>query len=344
MLFLVTILVVGDVCARAGVFVQGARLVSRLGHGRPVALMTGVFLLAATVTTVLSLDATVVLLMPVVVGAALTVGADPWPNAHTSLRMANSASLLLPVSNLTNLLALPYLGLSFAGFVGAMAPVLVAVLVVEYVALRWLFRRELTAPLAEPEAEDPGAGARFPVVVVGVMLVGFLVGGQLGWHPFWCSGAAAVVLVGLGPTPRAGLGPRRARRGPSRLRGPGARPGGRGRRAVGRWVRRPGPRRAARLHVVRRPPRHLGDRDRPVGPADQPLRGPAAPPDAGAARSDRRARGPARPQHRLGTDLDRVAGEPPVAARPAATGDGADDPGSSTGCPWSSPRSRCWPA
>ena len=194
-LFLVTILVVGDVCARAGVFVEGARLVARFGHGRPVALMTGVFVLAATVTTVLSLDATVVLLMPVVVGAALAVGADPWPNAHTSLRMANSASLLLPVSNLTNLLALPYLGLSFAGFVGAMAPVLAAVLIVEYAALRWLFRRELKAPLAEPEPEDTVTGARFPVVVVGVMLVGFLVGGQLGWHPFWCSGAAALVLV-----------------------------------------------------------------------------------------------------------------------------------------------------
>jgi arsenical pump membrane protein len=55
-LFLVTILVVGDVCARAGLFVQGARLVSRFGHGRPVALTTGVFVLAATVTTVCSVS------------------------------------------------------------------------------------------------------------------------------------------------------------------------------------------------------------------------------------------------------------------------------------------------
>ncbi len=207
-LFLVTILVVGDVCAKAGVFVRAAGVVARWGKGRPVVLMSGVFLLAALVTVVLSLDATVVLLMPVVVGAAMASGLSPWPNAHTSLRMANSASLLLPVSNLTNLLALHHLRLSFAGFVAAMAPVLAVVLLVEYAALRWLFRADLRTsvvepvaesvaePEAEPEAEsvsDQETG--FPIVVVGVMLAGFVVVGQLDWHPFWVSGAAAVVLV-----------------------------------------------------------------------------------------------------------------------------------------------------
>jgi len=57
-LFLVTILVVGDVCGRAGVFVAAAGGVRRLGRDRPVPLFTGVFLLAALVTSVLSLDAT----------------------------------------------------------------------------------------------------------------------------------------------------------------------------------------------------------------------------------------------------------------------------------------------
>ena len=129
--------------------------------------MTGVFVLAATVTTVLSLDATVVLLMPVVVGAALAVGADPWPNAHTSLRMANSASLLLPVSNLTNLLALPHLGLSFAGFVGRDGSRSGCR------ADRGVRRASLAVPSradgAAGRARRRGAvtGARFPVVVVG---------------------------------------------------------------------------------------------------------------------------------------------------------------------------------
>lgn len=122
LLFLMSILVVGEVCARAGVFALGTRVVARLSQGRPAALMSGVFVLAALVTAVLSLDATVVLLMPVVVGAALAVRGSPWPSAHACLRMANSASLLLPVSNLTNLLALHHLDLTFAGFAARMAP------------------------------------------------------------------------------------------------------------------------------------------------------------------------------------------------------------------------------
>ena len=117
-LFLVTILVVSDVCARAGLFAAAARLVGGASRGRPDRLLLGVFLLAALVTAVLSLDATVVLLTPIVVGAAATLGTSDRPGAFACLRMANSASLLLPVSNLTNLLALPYLDLDFVGVRG----------------------------------------------------------------------------------------------------------------------------------------------------------------------------------------------------------------------------------
>ena len=73
--------------------------------------------------------------------------------------MANSASLLLPVSNLTNLLALPHLDLTFTGFAVRMAPVLAVVLVVEYVGLRLLFRRDLTGE-PRPDADGPAARCR----------------------------------------------------------------------------------------------------------------------------------------------------------------------------------------
>ena len=158
-LFLVTILVVADVCARAGLFAAAAARVRDAGGGRAVPIFTGVFLLAAAVTAVLSLDATVVLLTPVVVAAAVSSGTSYRPGAHACLRMANSASLLLPVSNLTNLLAMPHLDLTFGGFALVMAPVLAVVLVVEYVALRLLFRRDLAAP---PGPAQRGGGTAAP--------------------------------------------------------------------------------------------------------------------------------------------------------------------------------------
>jgi arsenical pump membrane protein len=151
----------------------------------------------------------VVLLTPVVVAAATASATSTRPGAHACLRMANSASLLLPVSNLTNLLALPHTDLTFGGFARAMAPVLAAVLVVEYAALRLLSRRELADGV--PRAAGARPGDRLdrldrdvpplplvPLGVVAVMLVGFAVGSPLGVAPAWVSGAAAVVLVAWG--------------------------------------------------------------------------------------------------------------------------------------------------
>lgn len=199
--FLLTILVVAEICGRAGVFAAAALRVRRSSRGSATRLLTGTFLLAAVVTTVLSLDATVVLVTPVAVAAARGLGASPRPAAYTCLRMANSASLLLPVSNLTNLLAMPHLDLTFAGFALRMAPAFAAVLVVEYVGLRLLFRRELAgSPVgARGPTPTPGSGAPalepFPVAVVALMLVGFAAGSPLGVEPVWVSAAAALVLT-----------------------------------------------------------------------------------------------------------------------------------------------------
>jgi arsenical pump membrane protein len=192
--FLVTILVVSEVCARAGVFEAAAQRVARWGGGAAVGLFTGGFLLAALVTITLSLDATVVLLTPVVLVAATTRGVPARPGSYACLRMANSASLLLPVSNLTNLLALPHLHLTFLGFAARMAPVLVVVLVVEYAGLRWLFRDPLHVVPAG-EAPDAEPAPIFPVVVVAIMLVGFAAVSPFGGQPWWVSLAAAVVLT-----------------------------------------------------------------------------------------------------------------------------------------------------
>ena len=200
-LFLVTILVVADVCARAGVFAAAAERVRAASGGAPVRMFTGVFLLAAAVTAGLSLDATVVLLTPVVVVATAAARTSAAPGSHACLRMANSASLLLPVSNLTNLLAMPHLSLTFGAFALTMAPVLLAVLVVEYAVLRLLFRRELATPAPVGGPGHPAPAGRppplepVPLAVVAAMLVGFAVGSPFGVEPCWISGVAALVLV-----------------------------------------------------------------------------------------------------------------------------------------------------
>ncbi|MBF4163597.1 SLC13 family permease [Nocardioides acrostichi] len=202
LVFLAAVLVVAEVCARAGVFEAAATLL-RGGSGPRLLLST--LLLAAVVTAVLSLDATVVLVTPVVVAAAVARGARPGPVAWACLRMANSASLLLPVSNLTNLLAARSLDLTFLGFARAMAPVWLVVVAAEWAIMRLQLRADLVAPpdTAAPRSvrtAPPGGVVAVPVATVIVMLVLFAALSPLGVAPAWVAAPAAVGLAAWAAT------------------------------------------------------------------------------------------------------------------------------------------------
>src|SRR4051794_29696226 len=82
-----------------------ARAAARLARGSVLGLWLLVVLVAVVATAVLSLDTTAVLLTPVVLALAAQLGLDRALFAYTAVWLANTASLLLPVSNLTNLLA-----------------------------------------------------------------------------------------------------------------------------------------------------------------------------------------------------------------------------------------------
>ena len=177
-------------------------------------LLSRVFVVAAATTAALSLDATVVLLTPVVLIAAARLRVRARPHAYACGHLANSASLLLPVSNLTNLLAFSVSGLSFGGFAALMALPWLAAIGVEYVVIRWFFAADLIlsppagraadAPKAAGAAEAAGAakeeadGLRAPVfslVVLGLTLGGFAVASAAGANPAWAALAGALVLA-----------------------------------------------------------------------------------------------------------------------------------------------------
>ncbi len=103
--FLAAILLLGHLAAVEGVFGWlGVQLGSR-SRGSPRLLLQLTFASAAITTAVLSLDATVVLLTPVVLATARSLRIRARPHVYACAHLANSGSLLLPVSNLTNLLA-----------------------------------------------------------------------------------------------------------------------------------------------------------------------------------------------------------------------------------------------
>ena len=195
--FLGAILVVAHVCQRDGLFsAAGARL-ARLGS--PVRLLRGVFGLAAMTTALLSLDTTVVLLTPVVHDTAVRLRMRPKPHVYACTHLANSASLLLPVSNLTNLLAFSVAGLTLIQFGGLMAAPWLVVIAVEYVAFRWFFAGDLRAGTAAAGPAHPVGRPpvpRFTVLALAATLAGLVLASLAGLNPAWAAGAGAVVLAG----------------------------------------------------------------------------------------------------------------------------------------------------
>ena len=119
--FLAAVLVLAKLCDDEGLFHAAGVAMARRSAGEPRKLLGTVFVIAATTTAILSLDATVVLLTPVVLATARTLGIPSRPHAYATAHLANTASLLLPVSNLTNLLAFSAAGLTFAHFSAVMA-------------------------------------------------------------------------------------------------------------------------------------------------------------------------------------------------------------------------------
>ena len=197
--FLAALLVLAEGCRRYGLFDAIGALLAVGARGEPRRLLGLVFLVAAAVTAVLSLDATIVLLTPVVFATAARVRISPRPHVFACAHLANSASLLLPVSNLTNLLAFHASGLSFLHFAALMVLPTLAVLAVEWAAFTRFFATDLQRPHRERARPEREPLPRFPLVVVGLTLAGFAVSGTLGIEPVWVAlaGALAITAPGL---------------------------------------------------------------------------------------------------------------------------------------------------
>lgn len=231
------LLLIGNVASEDGLFEAiGARLArARLG---PVALLVALLGLDAVVTAILNLDTAVVFLTPVLVHAARHRGLDEEPFLLGSVFMANAASLLLPGSNLTNLLVVGRHAIGSVYARGMVGPWLVSCLVT---AIFVVIARRPSAVGAAHAGTAPalrvGAGAvatlaaaaavlalrnaALPVLAIGVAALAlrrlrprldarapaalFLLAVAVGtlarsWH------GPARLLAAVGPWPTAGLG------------------------------------------------------------------------------------------------------------------------------------------
>lgn len=141
--FLLLIKLASDLLDDAGVFTLLAALLARWSRGRTWVLFVLFCLLSIGATAVLSLDATVVLMTPIAIGLAKRLGVSIMPFLFATIWLANISSLFLPVSNLSNLLALTHSGWSAWEFASRAFGVQLVLLAVVGAVMAVLFRKEL---------------------------------------------------------------------------------------------------------------------------------------------------------------------------------------------------------
>jgi arsenical pump membrane protein len=201
LLFLLSLLALSLLVGKSGFFDWAAIRCGRMANGDAHRLYHNAFLAGAIVTAVLSLDTTAVMLTPVLLALVKRLRVPAAPYVVLCAFVANVGSLLLPISNLTNLLFADAFRQTFAAFAARMlAPQLVA-LVTTYLILRWHFRRDLPNRFEGENLPDPATvipNRSYFVVCIAVLaavLVCYFIAPLVGLEPYVFAFAASAVLA-----------------------------------------------------------------------------------------------------------------------------------------------------
>jgi arsenical pump membrane protein len=168
-LFLIGMMLLSELAREHGVFDWVSSSAVRHSHNSPARLFTLVYAIGTAVTVFMSNDATAVVLTPAILAAAKKAKAQPLPHLFACALIANAASFALPISNPANLVVfrqgMPPLGrwLLFFG-----VPSLASI-VVTYLVLRLLFRKELSGKL-ESDVEVKPLRTEGKLVLGGLVL------------------------------------------------------------------------------------------------------------------------------------------------------------------------------
>jgi arsenical pump membrane protein len=204
LLFLAALLPLSALVEASGFFAWAAVQAVRRARGDGRALYRNVFLLGAAVTIALSLDTTAVMLTPLVLVFVTRLRLPARPYVLACAFVANTGSLLLPISNLTNLLFVEAFDVGFARFAARMVLPQLAALAVTYALCRWAFRAELPArfdpSLLGSPAEAVGHRGYFraSAAVLGLVFAGYFVAPLVGVRPYAVAFAGAAALLGYG--------------------------------------------------------------------------------------------------------------------------------------------------
>lgn len=204
LIVIVSIMVTSACAAELGVFVRLASWIEPYTRGPVRHAFRVTFVLSALTAAMLSNDAAILLVTPVVLDLLRAV--YPKRNPKFALPFAFAAFVAagvapLPTGNPMNLVVAARAGIRFHDYALHMIPVAIVGWVVAYAALAWCFRGVLSdeAPAlgAAPRALPLGRPARIVLVVTAGSVASYPVLALLGLRPWVVAAPAACVAVAV---------------------------------------------------------------------------------------------------------------------------------------------------
>jgi Na+/H+ antiporter NhaD/arsenite permease-like protein len=192
---------------RTGFFEYVARHAIRLSHGEPYRLLVLLSVLTAVLSALLDNVTTVVLLTPVILSIARTLGVSPFPYLISQILASNIGGTATLIGDPPNIMIGSAAGLDFGAFLIHLAPVVLVIFAAFLVFTRIVFggsmqddatRLDVLAQVDPATAiRDRGLMIR-SLIVLGLTIAGFLAHSALGLEAATVAllGATALMIVG----------------------------------------------------------------------------------------------------------------------------------------------------
>jgi len=140
------------------------------------------------------------LLTPIVFTLVTQLKLNPLPYVFTCAFVANTASLLLPVSNPVNLLPFTAFHLTLGEYLDYLLLPSIVAIAVNVVVFCFLFRHSISAHFETSGLSCPAKGVlfKYTCIVLGFIAIAYLVFSSYGLPLFWVTLGGALLLIGGG--------------------------------------------------------------------------------------------------------------------------------------------------
>lgn len=204
LIFLLALCLFSALLDKAGFFEWAALHTTRLSKGSGKALYLNVFLLGGLTTALLSLDTTAIILTPVVLSFVRHLNLKATAFLVACVFVSNTGSLLLPISNLTNLLFQSAFHYDFARFTLLMILPQIFALIANYLLLLFVFRKSLPGNFDVSQLPEPKSVVkdspyfRASLIVFLLVMIGYFAGSIFHIQPYVIALGGCVLLGGVG--------------------------------------------------------------------------------------------------------------------------------------------------